>query len=191
MKKTINVDDYNKVSPSGFCRMGDIDVPYYRMNGNRLWFDKKAIELVLTGKNQNNMLGSYKDARNHGKVFDTEKHEVVSVISKTGVHNYLKKAWSVKDENRHDFYCGIKSIENPREEKVSEPIQIPMFNSGVEVAMKPFVKISDMDGRYNVDYTVGGKDADEKHQNIAKMLISVANSIMTGNTKLVKLKEVA
>ena len=191
MRKTINLSDYNMIAPSGVCRMGSTDVTYYRMNGNRLWFDKKQIEYVLTGKNQNNMLGSYKDARNHGKIFDTQRKEIVPVISKAGVCNYLKKAWSVKDENRRSFYEGLKTIESPKDEKVSEPLQIPMFNAAVEVDVKPFVKISDSDKGYLVDYTVGGKDVAEKHRNLARMLISVANELMTGKFETVKLKEVA
>lgn len=190
-RKSININDYNKVSPSGVCRMGETNVTYYHTNGGRLWFDKLAIEKVLTGKNQHNLLGQYKDPRNHGVIFDTDRKAVVAVINKTGVNNYLRKAWSVKDENRHDFYTGVKELESPKEKKVTEPLQIPMFNVDVPVSVNPFVKISEVDGQYNIDYTVGGKSADEKKQNLAKMLISAANSIMTGNTKLITLKEVA
>ena len=191
MKKTVNTNDYQQIAPSGTCRMGGTDVTYYRTNGGRLWFDKLQIEFVLTGKNQHNLLGQYKDHRNHSTIFDTDKNCLVDVISKTGVHNYLRKAWSVKDENRHEFYSGIKSIENPREEKLTEPIQIPMFNTEVKINVNPFVKISEADGHYSIDYTVGGNSADEKRQNLAKMLISAANSVLSGNTQTVKLKEIA
>jgi len=189
-KNSAKLNEYNKVSPSGFCQMGSTEVPYYRMNGNRLWFDKKAIERVLTGKNQHNLLGQYKDAHNHGKVFDTNRKEVVDVISKTGVKNYLEKAWSVSDERRHDYYSGLKSIENPREEKVSEPLQIPIFNADINVKVNPFIKIYEKNGQVFIDYTVNGRSFDEKKHNLAAMLISAANGIMTGN-KAVKLKEVA
>ena len=189
MKK--NVNDYQKMSPSGVCRMGNTDVTFYRTNGGRVWFDKLQIEFVLTGKNQHNLLGQYKDHRNHSTVFDTERNVLVDVISKTGVHNYLRKAWSVKDENRHDFYAGVKSIEQPKDEKVSEPLQIPMFNVSVPVTVKPFVKISEADGTYMVDYTVNGKTLSEKKQNLASLLIAAANGILTGNIEAVKLKEVA
>ena len=59
------------------------------------------------------------------------------------------------------------------------------------VTVNPFVKICEVDGQYTIDYTVGGENPDEKKRNLTMMLISVANSIMTGNTKLVTLKEVA
>ena len=191
MKKNVNMSDYQQLPPSGICRMGKTDVTYYRTNGGRVWFDKLQIEYVLTGKNQHNLLGQYKDHRNHSTIFDTDKNVLVDVISKTGVSNYLKKAWSVKDENRHDFYSGVKSIEQPKDEKVSEPLQMPIFETGISVSVKPFVKISEDDGKYNVDYRVSGKDEAEKRMNIASLLISAANSIMTGNTAMVKLKEVA
>lgn len=189
MKKSVNINDYNKVSPSGVCRMGSTDVTYYRTNGNRIWFDKKQIEYVLTGKNQHNLLGQYKDARNHGKVFDTERHEVVEVINKTGVHNYLRKARSVTEERRHDFYSGIKTLENPREEKVSEPIQIPIFGAEIPVTINPFIKISETNGQFTIDYVVAGRTFEEKKHNLAQMLISAANGVMTG--KSVNMKEVA
>lgn len=189
-KKSININEYNKVTPSGVCRMGETNVTYYHTNGGRLWFDKLAIERVLTGKNQHNLLGEYKDHRNHGKIFDTERKEVVAVINKTGVNNYLKKAWSVKDENRHNFYAGIKELESPKEKKVTEPLQIPMFNTDIPVTVNPFVKISEVDGKYNIDYTVGGDNPDEKKRNLAMMLISAANSILSGNS-IVSMKEVA
>lgn len=189
MKKNVqNVNDYNKVAPSGKCRMGNTEVTYYRMNGNRLWFDKLQIERVLTGKNQHNLLGQYKDHRNHGTIFDTEKLILVDVISKTGIQNYLKKAWSVKDENRHDYYSGIKNIENPHEKTVTEPLQMQMFD--IKEPEKSCIKITETDGSYSVDYNVDGKNSDEKMQKIARMLISVANGLMTGNTNMT-IKEVA
>ena len=188
MKKSANINDYNKISPSGICRMGEIDVTYYRL-GNRLWFDKLAVEKVLTGKNQHNLLGQYKDPKNHSNLFDLERKEVVAIISKTGIHNYLKKAWSVKEENRHYFYAGLKTIEKPGETKETEPLQMPIFNSSVPMKVNPFIKITDMDGQYSIDYTIDGKNGEEKMQNLARMLISAANAVMT-NSK-VKLKEVA
>ena len=190
MAKTHNANEYNRVSPSGICRMGDTDVAYYRMNGNRIWFDKKAIEKVLTGKNQHNILGQDKDARNHGRIFDEDRKQVIYVISKTGVYNYLKKAWSVKDENRQCFYDGVKKIEKTQEVKHSEPLQMPIFNANIPVNINPFVKISENNGNFCIDFNVSGKNFDEKRQNLAKILISAANSIMTGSTG-VKLKEIA
>ena len=191
MKKTVNINDFQQIAPCGTCKMGATDVTYYRTSGGRLWFDKLQIEYVLTGKNQHNLLGQYKDARNHGIFFDTERKMLVDVINKTGVTNYLKKAWSVKDENRHDFYAGVRSIENPRGKKISEPLQIPMFNTEVKVNVNPFVKISENGGQYTIDYTIDGNNANEKRQNLAKMLIMAANSVLNGNSQSVKLKEIA
>ena len=169
--------------------MGGTSVTYYRVS-NRIWFDKKQIEYVLTGKNQHNLLGQYKDPKNHNQIFDTNKKQVVEVISKTGVHNYLKKARSVAEENRHAFYTGLRAIENPREKKLTEPIQMPMFNADIAVKVNPFVKVTEeVDGNYSIDYTVAGKNVDEKKQNLAKMLIAAANNVMTGMS--VRLKEVA
>ena len=188
-KASANTNNYNKVLPSGVCRMGDTEVTYYRIGANRLWFDKMAIEKALTGKNQHNLLGQYKDPKNHSLLFDLERKSVVAIISRKGIQNYLARAWSVGEERRHDFYAGLKSIEKPEEIK-SEPLQMPIFNTSVPVKVNPFVKISDVDGQYSIDYTIDGDTADEKLQNLAKMLISAANAVMTGNEK-VKLKEVA
>ena len=186
MKNSTNLE---KMSPSGICRMGDTDVTFYRTDGGRIWFDKIAIEFVLTGKNQHNLLGQYKDHRNHGRVFDTERKEAVDVISPTGVKNYLSKARSVTEECRHAFYHGLKSMDKTRKDDVSEPIQMP-FVAPVTVTVNPFIKISETNGHYSIDYTGKGKNASERKQNLAKMLISAANSILTG-ADCVKLKEVA
>ena len=188
MKKQ-TAENMESISPSGVCRMGSVDVTYY-LRGKRLWFDKKSIEKVLTGKNQHNLLGQYKDPKNHSKVFDTERKMVVDIISKTGVHNYLRKAWSVKEENRHDFYAGIKSLEEGKT-TVTEPLQMPIFSGNVPVKVNPFIKISEKDGQFSVDFTVGGQNFEEKKHTVARMLISVANSIMTGNCQSLNLKEVA
>jgi hypothetical protein len=177
------------ISSSGVCRMGSVDVAYY-LKGKRLWFDKKSIEKVLTGKNQHNLLGQYKDPKNHAKVFDPDRKAVVDIISKTGVHNYLRKAWSVKEENRHDFYAGIKAIEDGKS-TVTEPLQMPFFNGNVPVKVNSFIKISENDGQYSVDFTVDGKTFDEKKQCVARMLIAVANTILTGNSQDLELREVA
>lgn len=185
-----NYNDLEQMSPSGICKMGSTDVTYYRTDGGRVWFDKLAIEFVLTGKNQHNLLGQYKDHRNHGRIFDTERKEAVEVISPTGVKNYLSKARSVSEENRHAFYHGLKSMDKTRKDDVSEPIQMPMFNASVSVAVNPFIKISELNGLVNIDYTINGKNPVEKRQNLAKMLISAANAVLTGNES-VKLKEVA
>ena len=91
-KSNINPKDYKIVFPSGVCRMGNLHVTYYRINGNHLWFDKKAIELVLTGKNQHNLLGQANDPKNHSKIFDSNRNEVIEIISNKGVQNYLEKA---------------------------------------------------------------------------------------------------
>ena len=190
MAKSQQYGEFNRVNPSGVCRMGDTDVTFYRMNGNRLWFDKKAIEKVLTGKNQHNILGQDKDARNHGRIFDEEQKKVIYVISKTGVYNYLKKAWSVKDENRHYFYDGVKEIENPQEKKLTEPLQIPFFNAEIDVKVNNFVKISEANGQYFIDFTASGRNPEEKKHNLAKMLIAAANAVMVGNS-CAKLKEIA
>ena len=190
MKTAAKLNDYNKISPSGICRMGNTDVTYYRMNGNRLWFNKKQIEYVLTGKNQHNLLGQYKDARNHGRIFDTDRKEIIDVISKTGVQNYLKKAWSVPDENRHSYYSGIKNIENPAVEKETEPIQMPIFDTEIPVKVNPFVKIYIKDDQYFIDFCVVGQSINDKKHNLAQMLITAANGVLTENGT-VKLKEVA
>ena len=189
-KSSVNLNDYNKVSPSGKIKMGETMVTYYRLSGNRLWYDKKAIERVLTGKNQHNILGADKDPRNHGKIFDMDRKEIVSVISKTGVSNYLKKAWSVTEERRHDYYSGVKKLENPQEKTVSEPLQIPIYNANIPVKVRNFIKISEDNGQFLVDYAVAGTTTDEKNRAVATMLITVANSILTGSHG-VNLKEVA
>ena len=187
MKKS-QLNEYNKVFPSGVCQMGSTSVTYYRIS-KKIWFDKKAIEFVLTGKNQHNLLGQYKDPRNHNRIFDTNRKEVIDVISKTGVHNYLKKAWSVAEENRYAFYAGMKTIEKPHEKTVTEPIQMPIFEEKEATNVNPVVKITEIDGTYSIDYSVSGKNVDEKKQNLAKMLIAAANNVLTGMS--VSLKEVA
>ena len=185
MKKSVNPDEFSKVFPSGVCQMGDTEVTYYRLSGNRLWFDKKAIELVLTGKNQHNLLGQYKDPKNHSRIFDTNRNEVIEIISKTGVHNYLKKAWSVTEESRYSFYSGIKTIENPREAKVTEPLQIPMFKiEQPKKEVNPYVKIVQDDDEMKVYSSIAGRNSSEKNANIVQMLLTVAREIMAGNVEI-------
>ena len=177
-----NANNLVKLSPSGNCRMGETEVTFYR-SGNRIWFDKKAIEFVLTGKNQHNLLGQYKDPKNHSRIFDEVSHQPVDVISPTGVKNYLKKAWSVDDMARRAYYDGLKNMDKPqREEKQAEPLQMPIFNADIPVKINDFVKISkNSDGKMDVEFHVSGGSRDEKNQNLVKMLISVASDIANGN----------
>lgn len=179
MKTEANAN-YSKLFPSGICRMGDTDVTYYR-TANRLWFDKKAIEFVLTGKNQHNLLGQYKDPKNHSKIFDGERKELIEVINVTGVKNYLQKAWSVCDENRRAFYNGLKTLDRKPSERVAEPLQMPIFPEQTE-KVKEFVKIQkDDNGEFDIAFTVSGESTDEKKRNIVNMLLSVANQLANGD----------
>ena len=174
----------DKYSPSGTVRMGDTDVTFYR-TGSRIWLDKKAVEFVLTGKNQHNLLGQYKDPKNHSRIFDDVSHQPVDVISPTGVKNYLKKAWSVGDENRRAYYEGLKGMDTVKKDKFSEPLQMPIFNSEIPMKVNNFVKITkDSKGGYDVEYTVDGETKEEKKQNVVRMLLSVANDIVSGNVKV-------
>ena len=188
MKKSkINPHDYNLVFPSGVCQMGKYNVTYYKM-GNRLWFDKKDIELVLTGKNQHNLLGQYKDPKNHNKIFDTNRKEVIEVISNKGVRNYLEKARSVSEENRYDFYYGVKRIENPREKVADEPIQMPIFKAEPHDEVEPYINIVQKNGKTEVSCAIEGKSKEERNNRIIQMLLNVASELMSGK---IAVKEVA
>ena len=171
--------EIEKMLPSGVCRMGNTKVTYYK-RGNRLWFDKKGIELVLTGKNQHNLLGQYKDPKNHTRIFDIERKEVVDIISKTGVHNYLKKAWSVKDENRHAFYAGVKYIETKRESKISEPLQMPLTEATEEE------KPQEQESGFTIIIEKKGERVEVVHRQIepseiVKVLLGIAQEMINGN----------
>lgn len=170
--------EMERLFPAGICQMGDVEVKYYK-RGNRLWFDKKGIELVLTGKNQHNLLGQYKDPKNHMRIFDTQRNEAVEIISKSGVHNYLKKAWSVKEENRHAFYAGIKSIETKRESKITEPLQMPLSESVQEETQESgfTIIIEKKDERVEVVHR-GIKPSE-----IVKVLLGIAQEMINGNYK--------
>lgn len=169
--------NFETISPSGVCRMGEVDVTYYK-RGNRLWFDRKNIEKVLTGRNQHNILGQYKDPKNHAQIFDADRKILVYIISKTGVNNYLQKAWSVKDENRHTFYAGVKSIENPTEAKVTEPLQMP-----IEIPEKTdsYVTIKKIGDGLEIHSNVNGESIEAKNNNLVQMLLDAAHEIIAGN----------
>lgn len=166
--------NYETLSPSGVCRMGEVDVTYYK-RGNRLWFDRKHIEKVLTGRNQHNILGQYKDPKNHAQIFDAERKILVYIISKTGVNNYLQKAWSVKEENRYTFYAGVKEIENPTESKITEPLQIPIK------IPEPYVTIKKIGEGLEIHSNVNGESIEEKNNNLVQMLLSAAHEVIAGN----------
>lgn len=171
--------EMERLLPAGVCQMGGVEVTYYK-RGNRLWLDKKGIELVLTGKNQHNLLGQYKDPKNHMRIFDTQKNEAVEIISKSGVNNYLKKAWSVKEENRHAFYAGIKSIEAKRESKITEPLQMPLTEATEEEKPQELdsgitIIIEKKDDRVEVVHR--GIEPSE----IVKVLLGIAQEMINGN----------
>lgn len=169
--------EMERLFPAGVCPMGGFEVTYYK-RGNRLWFDKKGIELVLTGKNQHNLLGQYKDPKNHMRIFDTQRNEAVEIISKSGVHNYLKKAWSVKEENRHAFYAGIKSIETKSESKITEPLQMPLVEDAPEEKLQEsgFTIIIEKKGE-RVEVVHRGIEPSE----IVKVLLGIAQEMINGN----------
>ena len=176
-----NNEKLESISPSGVSRMGETDVAFYK-RGNRLWFDKKAIEKVLTGKNQHNLLGQYKDPKNHGIIFDLDRKEKVAVISKAGVSNYLQNAWSVKDENRHCYYSGVKAIENPQKETTAEPLQMPMFDE--KNLPKLAVKIIENSDGTEVYSTFDDQNPEDLNKKIIKMLLSTAQELMSGSLKV-------
>ena len=181
MKKN-TTDNFERYSPSGACRMGDTEVTYYRMTNGRLWLDKKAVEFVLTRKNQHNLLGQYKDPKNHSRIFDTAINMPIDVISPAGVKNYLKKAWSVSDENRRTYFEGLKNLDKPNQEAPAEPFQMPMFNAALPISMNDFVKISkNSSGKLDVEYFVSGNTVEEKNRNLVKMLLYVASGIADGS----------
>jgi len=171
--------EMERLLPAGVCPMGDFNVTYYK-RGNRLWFDKKGIEFVLTGKNQHNLLGQYKDPKNHMRIFDTQRNEVVDIISKTGIHNYLKKAWSVKDENRHAFYAGVKYIETKRESKISEPLQMPLTEATEEE------KPQEQESGFTIIIEKKDERVEVVHRGIepseiVKVLLGIAQEMINGN----------
>ena len=181
--KNVKQNDFNSISPSGACRMGETDVTYYKI-GNRLWFDKKAIEIVLTGKNQHNLLGQYKDPKNHRKIFDAEKNLIMEIISKTGVYNYLSKARSVKEENRYAFYAGVKEIENPTEAKVTEPLQMPIKIPEKET--ESYVTIKKIGEDLEIHSNVNGESIEDKNNNLVQMLLSAAHEVIAGNIRIMR-----
>ena len=173
----ISINDYNMVFPAGVCRMGNTNVTFYRLSGNQLWFDKKDIEFVLTGKNQHNLLGQYKDPKNHNKIYDTYRKETVEVISRMGVQNYLTSARSVSEENRFAFYTGVKNI--PREEKIPEPVQIPFFKAE-ETKPDPYIKITQKNGKTEVLCTMEEKNKEERNLHIIQVLLNVVGELIAG-----------
>ena len=175
-------DKLDQLSPSGLCQMGDTEVRFYKTPRGRLWMDKKMIELVLTGKNQHNLLGSYKDPKNHCRIFDTAASRPVDVISPAGVKNYLKDARTVCDENRRNYYEGLKSLEQQKQETPAEPLQMAIFNTAIPVEQNDFVRISkDSSGELDVEYFVSGNTVEEKNRKLINMLLHVANGIADGS----------
>ena len=172
---------YEILSPSGVCRMGETDVNYYK-RGNRLWFDRKHIEKVLTGRNQHNILGQYKDPKNHAQIFDDVSNKTIYIISKTGVYNYLQKAWSVKEENRYAFYAGVKEIENPAEAKVTEPLQMPIKLPEKEA--ESYVTIKKIGESFEIFSNFSGENVKDRNMNIVSFLLSAVHEIIAENNRI-------
>lgn len=173
-------NDLPTVPLSGTVRMGKTDVPYYRMNGNRLWFDKRSIELVLTGKNQHNLLGQYKDHRNHSRIFDGTRKFAVDIISAKGVYNYLEKAWSVPDENRNDYYSGLRTLKQGREQQEAEPLQLSLTEPVVTCEGNKSIIITKFNDHYNIAYSTSWGES-RKSETI-KMLSDCLNYLLNGKT---------
>ena len=181
MKNTA-VKNLESLSPSGECRMGDINVTYYRIS-NRVWFDKKAIEVVLTGKNQHNLLGQYKDPKNHSQIFDNARNEAVYVITKNGVNNYLQKARSVDDVHREFFYAGLRNMDKPVEKppvKPLEPLQSSLW-SGTDQSAKvqPYIKIQKTPtGEYDVQWMIDGDSDETKKVEVIRILLRCVQNMV-------------
>ncbi len=171
-------DDLPTVPITGMVRMGRIEVPYYRMNGNRLWFDKRSIEFVLTGKNQHNLLGQYKDYRNHTRIFDSTRKMVVDIISAKGVYNYLEKAWSVPDENRNDYYCGLRTLKQGREMQESEPLQLSLVGQTDTNALNKSIIITKYNDHYNIAYS--NSWGESRKSEAIKVLSDCLNYLLNG-----------
>ena len=167
------------LSPSGECQMGETNVTYYRTS-NRVWFDKKAIEFVLTGKNQHNLLGQYKDPKNHGQIFDNARNESIYVITKAGVINYLATARKVDDERRGAFYTGLRNMDKPAEKKmVTEPLQSSLWSGAEQPKVLPYIKIQETSkGNYDVQWMLDGESEEAKKSEVARILLECAKNLI-------------
>ena len=155
-----------------YCKMGSEVTPIYLLSKKK-WFDKKIIERVLTGKNQHNLLGQATDPKNHMVVIDGESLRMIEIISESGVRNYLKRARSVKDECKKDFYDGLKKItpDKPVFEG-KEPLQ-PLLQ------MIPYVRIDrQMDGSLNVKYWNGESDSEAQKKTALSMLTEAITTLV-------------
>ena len=165
--KTATADSY--------CKMGNEITPVYMLSRKK-WFDKKIIEKVLTGKNQHNLLGQATDPKNHMVVIDGETLRMVEIISESGVRNYLKKARSVTDESKQDFYTGLKRLSSEKFIEVSkEPLQ-------PQLQMIPFVRIErKMDGGIFVDFWNDKQNDEERKREAISMLTDGISKLIVTN----------
>lgn len=103
---------------------------------------------------------------------------VVDIISAKGVYNYLEKAWSVPDENRNDYYCGLRTLKQGRETQESEPLQLSFAGQADMNALNKSIIITKYNDHYNIAYSTSWGES--RKSEAIKVLSDCLNYLLNG-----------